>query len=297
MNIYEEFEALRDIISEDDQVICGLKTGTRDETMRRKAMSTMTAMDVAEDENRSDSETVFFFVNESDARACFTQAVNLGLVSGEVTFDPTVSESYGVGKYCVRFAPHVQIAKREVLFTLWNKGVGGRGTPRQYEDWQRETGGALMVAEDAFAQASQASGVNHKNGNFPMAGDPVFAISKPESRDAGPDPVHGLTDKTVGRYPAAWGGASDPSEGAFQTYHNAAHPNAGASHDFVHDGTNGTPMTGGEGAQQNVSIPAGAAHVSRNSHAESSDGSTLSEELRTIANMPGGVDELRSLLE
>ena len=293
MDLYKQFDALRHIISEDDHVICGLARDRRGEAIRRGAMSTMTAMDVNEDENRSDSETVFFFTRESDAKMCMARAFNLGLVPGEFTFDPTVSESLGVGGYAVRFAPHVKNAKKEVLFSLWRAGLGDPGaTARMYEHWMGETGGALCVAEGSFDKASEMSGTNHPYGVAHVDSDAVGSLSGKKS-SGGDGDVDSLTQAQLGRIAPYHDEVGAVADAALKTFSGAQTPNAGSMYDFVHDGTNGTPIDGGAGAQHAAITSPGGGRA--NPRMEGS--SVLSEELRQIAGMAGGVDELRSLLE
>jgi len=100
-----------------------------------------------EQENRSDGETVFFFRDRQAALTIYSEGMGLGLASGEITFDPTVDEKHGVGRYAVRFAPHVRDAKREVLYSLYAMAVeagDAEELPRMFNEWL-EKYGALMV--------------------------------------------------------------------------------------------------------------------------------------------------------
>jgi hypothetical protein len=66
-----------------------------------------------EDENRSDSEVAVFFDDRDTALSAYRVAQQLGLSTGEVTYDATVDPKYGLGRYAVRLAPHVRITKPE----------------------------------------------------------------------------------------------------------------------------------------------------------------------------------------
>lgn len=108
----------------------------------------MVAESLEESENRSDSETVFFFKNRQDALRLYSEGMGLGLASGEIVFDPTVDMKHGVGQFAVRFAPHVREGKREILYTLYAMATGADANfdelPRMFNEWL-EKYGALMV--------------------------------------------------------------------------------------------------------------------------------------------------------
>lgn len=76
--------------------------------------------DLMEDGNRSDSELAFFFDNRDLAKMAFGVAQKHGLVEGEVWFDKGVDPAFGMGRYAVRFAPHVRYEKADTFLAIMN---------------------------------------------------------------------------------------------------------------------------------------------------------------------------------
>lgn len=87
------------------------KTGNHLSIAEAKELMGVYALD--EDENRSDSEVAVFFDDRDTALSAYRVAQQLGISSGEVTYDATVDPKYGLGRYAVRLAPHVRITKPE----------------------------------------------------------------------------------------------------------------------------------------------------------------------------------------
>ena len=73
---------------------------------------------IEEDENRSDSEVAVFFDDRDTALSAYRLAQEIGIASGEVTYDATVDPKYGLGRYAVRLAPHVRITKPELTLAF-----------------------------------------------------------------------------------------------------------------------------------------------------------------------------------
>lgn len=71
---------------------------------------------IFEDENRSDSEVAVFFDDKQTAMSAYQIAQEYGMKRGEVTYDPTVDPRYGVGRYAVRVAAHVQSTKPDAFY-------------------------------------------------------------------------------------------------------------------------------------------------------------------------------------
>lgn len=296
IDLYEHFNQLREIIPEEDHALFGLTNDRkREETMRATAMRQL-----MEDDNRSDSETVFFFRSREDALTVYMEAMNLGLAPGEVTYDAAVDESFGVGQYALRFMPHIRDGKREILYKLYGMSMGGKVTPEMYREWISETdGGALVVEQGALAQmdtsmpGAQISGMGHPKGMHRMGGgDPVHGLTGQPSRDPGADPVHGLTQPHVGSAPMPEG----PQSTVWKQGQAAAKSLEGKKlGDYVlnnmmrgDQGTGGNPGVHGLG---------GAAPASEGGDKSGDGGSNqLAEDLRQIAGGPTSIEELRSLL-
>lgn len=259
IDLYEHFDQLRSIIPESEHALFGLGPDrVKEEKMRAHAMRQL-----VEDENRSDSETIFYFMGREDALLVYKESLDLGLVQGEVTFDSTVDESYGVGKYALRFAPHVRDGKREILYKLFEMAHSARVEkiePSMFEAWLEETDGGALVVEQGQIMGGQASGA----------------------------PVHGLTQPEMGRKVP-----SDPkhkalSDQARKRFAGAAGQTLG---DFVLNSKTGTP--GPEGGSASVHGVGGAA---RSEGDEPSSDNSLVEDLKQIGGGGTSIEELRSLI-
>ena len=76
------------------------------------------AQDLDEDENRSDSETAFFFDDPDLAIDVLDLALAMGLVEGEVLLDDSVDPQHGVGRYAVRLEPMVKWSKPAIYYAF-----------------------------------------------------------------------------------------------------------------------------------------------------------------------------------
>jgi len=142
---------------------------------------------LTESENRSDAETVFFFKARQDALRVYSGGISRGLASGEITFDSTVEEKYGVGQFAVRFAPHVRDTKTEILYSLYTMAQGElvdfKALPLMFKEWLEDSGVMVVecgVVSPEMIQAGAPSkrlhldyqggrGNGHKNSNLAKA--------------------------------------------------------------------------------------------------------------------------------
>jgi hypothetical protein len=74
--------------------------------------------DLFESVTRSDSEVAFFFDSRDLAKHAFNVAQQHGLAEGEVWLDKNVDPAFGMGRYAVRFAPHVRYEKASQFVSI-----------------------------------------------------------------------------------------------------------------------------------------------------------------------------------
>lgn len=175
LNLYEQLGIVRDVVDPEDHALAGLGLNSKrgntlfDLAMRQveehpsKEGSKFSAPKTLEEmENRSDAETVFFFHDRRDALRIYSEGMGLGLASGEITFDPTVEEKYGVGRFAVCFAPHVREGKKEILYSLYSMAMNANNfeaLPRMFSEWLDEYG-ALVVEAGGMAPGSLPELIN-----------------------------------------------------------------------------------------------------------------------------------------
>ncbi len=315
MNLYEELLALRGSLPEEDQKALGLSESGELDRMRNAAINQLVETEegnklLAEDENRSDSETFFFFRQREPALSLYNEALTLGLAPGEVTFDTAVDESYGVGKYAVRFMPHVRTGKREILMHLRKSATGLSMSMEDFDQWLGETDGGAVVVENQISHSpntatdsSTGDPVNmtgmdrHGKGRAPHGS--VHELTK--QGGSGSADVHDASAPMLGRKPVVDPLLADVGANAKQTFDASIRSSVTKLDDFVIDGGTGSSGTGPGIANQGGGKSPGHAPVENPSSGYREDqdaedaSSRLSEELKQLCG--SSIDELRSLVE
>lgn len=305
MDLYKELLALTECIPDDDQKALGLTESGELDRMRNAAIHQL----VSEDENRSDSESVFFFTDRERALSVYNEALTLGLAPGEVTFDTAVDESHGVGKFAVRFMPHVRTGKRELLMKLRHSATGIQMAREDFDQWVSETNGGALVVEGQISHSpntatdsSMSGPVNmtsmerHGKGYAPQGS--VHELTK-QTSSGSPD-VHQASKPLVGRKSVVDPLLADVGANAKRTFDASIKSPNGKLNDFVINGGTGSSGTGPGIANQGGGRSPGHAPVESPSSGYREDdaedaSSQLAEELKELCG--GNIDELRALVE
>ncbi len=305
MDLYQELLALTECIPESDQEALGLTESGELDRMRNAAIHQL----VSEDENRSDSESVFFFIDRERALSVYNEALTLGLAPGEVTFDTAVDESHGVGKFAVRFMPHVRSGKREILMRLRQSATGIQMAREDFDQWVDETGGGALVVEGQINHSPNTATDSSTSGPVNMSGmdrhgkgraphGSVHELTK--QTGSGSLDVHQASASHVGRKPVVDPLLAAVGANAKQTFDASIKSSSGKLNDFVINGGTGSSGTGPGIANQGGGKSPGHAPVNNPSSGYREDdaedaASQLAEELKELCG--GNIDELRALVE
>jgi len=254
------------------------------EKLRKQCMQTFTDSVelVAEEQQYTDNDALFFFRKLESAREFFNYAVGIGLAEGEVVLDPSIDPTCGVGGYAVRLMPHVKDTKPEVMLALFRRARGVTESAAAYQEWMEETGGALEV-ELAEMQVNAPSPDQATSGNLNRSSAPSVH-SMTAMTGGGPTDVHAMTQQRLGNAGSASPETQSFMDKARATFAAAQSGNPAPGADLVHDGTNGMHLDPGGGATSN-SVAQGDGLVSGKFGVQSEFVETdrrLSEELAAI---------------